>query len=62
MLYLINFTSPDLFDDCNSGTRTFGAWNGTGDENAAFSCYVSDTQIRLYVGSNYYQVVFIGWY
>ena len=57
-----NITSPDLFDDCKSMSRVFGAFVGTGDLNCALAYYINDTTVGMYLGPNFAQAILIGWY
>ena len=58
-----NIASISMFKDCNSPTRTLGIWVGLDtDANVGMCYYISNTQVSMYLGENYRQVVLKGWY
>lgn len=59
-----NITPFSHFKDCNTVTRTFGAWANDW-KNVGYcgmASYIDDTNLRIYCGAKISQVDLIGWY
>lgn len=59
-----NITPFGHFKDCNTVTRTFGAWanDWKNVEYCGMASYIDDTNLRIYCGTKITQVDLIGWY
>lgn len=59
-----NITPFGHFKDCNTVTRTFGAWANDWEnvEYCGMASYIDDTNLRIYCGTKIIQVDLIGWY
>lgn len=59
-----NITPFSHFKDCNTVTRTFGAWANDFEnvEYCGMASYIDDTNLRIYCGVKINQVDLVGWY